>query len=397
MAGGSAARTHLCGVGIRGAGDSLWLRMVVGAALAAAATGAHLALHTLVGSYHAPFLVFFPFVYFATRWGRRVGGWSCALLSLVFMVTVIFPPPWVPPPALASAIAFLVAAGTIIHATSELMRALVARDDLVAIASHDLRAPLGVLRLRMALLTRRIRAGRQPTAEEIASTVEFSQRQIDRMLSLINNLLDLSRLRAHRFRVERRPSDLSALVREAAERHRVELQEAHCRVLLHGTEMPQPGVWDPDRLEQAITNLLTNALKHGAGRPIELAVGGDDACAWVTVRDHGAGMSAEKARRLFRRWGGTSGERAYASHGLGLWIVHAVVTAHGGRVNVTSAPGDGSTFRLELPRAPASVRKARSAARADAREIAGGEVPKVTGPRSHAAPSSSREVRGNGA
>ena len=117
---------------------------------------------------------------------------------------------------------------------------------------------------------------------------------------------------------------------------------------------PVEGSWDRLRLEQILTNLLSNAVKYGAGRPISVEVGaagpGDDAEAWIAVRDRGIGMSEGELGRIFGRFERAVSERNYGGLGLGLWIVRQVVDAMGGSISVESQPDRGSTFTVRLPR-----------------------------------------------
>ena len=112
---------------------------------------------------------------------------------------------------------------------------------------------------------------------------------------------------------------------------------------------PVVGRWDPDRVEQVITNLITNAIKYGQRRPVQVAVQSSTRGATLQVQDHGIGMSSEIMGRLFNPFerGVSSGH--YGGLGLGLYITAQIVHAHGGTISVRSTPGEGSTFTVELP------------------------------------------------
>jgi signal transduction histidine kinase len=137
-------------------------------------------------------------------------------------------------------------------------------------------------------------------------------------------------------------------VRDVLERAEPEAQRGHYRLQLEASQ-PVLGRWDPLRLDQVVTNLLSNAMKYGEGKPIEIAVWREAESALVRVRDHGIGIPLDQIDRIFGRFERAVSERAYGGLGLGLYIVRRFVEAHGGRVRVESREGEGSTFTVELP------------------------------------------------
>ena len=120
---------------------------------------------------------------------------------------------------------------------------------------------------------------------------------------------------------------------------------------------------DSTRLDQIVTNLIGNALKYGAGAPVEIAVEGDETVIRLTVRDHGIGISPADQQRIFRRFERAADERQYSGAGLGLWITSELVKALGGRITLHSSPGAGAAFTVVLPRRPTTlIERRRSAA-----------------------------------
>jgi signal transduction histidine kinase len=109
------------------------------------------------------------------------------------------------------------------------------------------------------------------------------------------------------------------------------------------------GVWDPSRLEQVVTNLLTNALKFGPGHPIEVRVHGAGVVAELVVRDYGVGIEPARQPFVFDRFERAVSARHYGGLGLGLYITRRIIQAHGGEVRVASEPGHGATFTVTLP------------------------------------------------
>ena len=120
-------------------------------------------------------------------------------------------------------------------------------------------------------------------------------------------------------------------------------------MVLRFAEPPVAGVWDRPSLETAVANVVSNAVKFGAGKPIEVDVGGSGDRAIVRVRDHGIGIPAGDQRRIFERFERAVSERHFGGFGLGLWVARKAVEAHGGTLQVKSSEGDGSEFTVELP------------------------------------------------
>ena len=236
-----------------------------------------------------------------------------------------------------------------------------ARDEFLSIASHELKTPLTTLQLQVQGLIRRIRSGvRESPVETVAARLTTAERQVERLTGLINNLLDISRITAGRLDLDLEPVDLCAVVREGAARAREDSSRAGCEIRLDA-DGPCMGRWDRLRIEQVVTNLLSNAVKYGAGRPIEIAVGGDEVLARLTIRDHGIGIPPEHQARIFERFERAVSDRHYGGLGLGLWIVRQIVDALGGSIIVESESGKGSVFTVNLPRSPRKRRQAGAA------------------------------------
>jgi signal transduction histidine kinase len=141
--------------------------------------------------------------------------------------------------------------------------------------------------------------------------------------------------------------DLAAITRDVVERFSDEAVKARCTVEVASESVV--GDWDRLRLEQIVTNLLTNAFKFGPGHSIEIAVARAGANARLTVTDHGIGIAREDLDRIFRRFEQAGSTRGHGGLGLGLYIVRGIVEAHGGTIRVDSEPEMGSTFTIELP------------------------------------------------
>jgi signal transduction histidine kinase len=233
---------------------------------------------------------------------------------------------------------------------SRVEQAVRARDDFLAIASHELKTPLTPLQLQLDSLRRVLLKSGAPDPQ-LRAALDLMDRQVDRLTKLVQSLLDVARIAGGRLELQPEDVDLGELVREVAQRFAGEAEQAASRLeVLTDSETPLRGRWDPTRLEQVVTNLLSNAIKYGAGKPIEIRVGGNANQVTLAIRDQGIGLSAEDAGRIFRRFERAVSSRFYGGLGLGLYITRQITEAHGGDIAVASALGEGSTFTVTLPR-----------------------------------------------
>jgi signal transduction histidine kinase len=216
------------------------------------------------------------------------------------------------------------------------------REDFLSVAGHELRTPLTSLKLQLQLLER-IRPPHPGVPR-----LQAMGRQVERLESLVASLLDVGRLSEGRLSLELSEVELCALTREVLERLADVFERAGCEVHLEAPE-PVRGRWDAQRLDQVLVNLLTNAAKYGAGRPVHVRVETVGAFARLTVRDEGIGIEPEALPRLFGRFERAVSDRQYGGLGLGLFISRQLVDAMGGRVCVDSRLGEGATFTVELP------------------------------------------------
>ncbi|WP_395813359.1 sensor histidine kinase [Archangium minus] len=174
------------------------------------------------------------------------------------------------------------------------------------------------------------------------------ERGVGRLSVLVDELLDVSRITSGRLVLHLEDVDLAELVREVVERIRPEAERVGCELRL---QVPGPVVsrWDRLRLEQVLSNLLSNALKYGAGYPVEVALRVSGTQVLLQVRDEGIGIDPALQERIFERFERAVSDRHYGGLGMGLWITREIVTALGGSIQVESAPGRGATFTVTLP------------------------------------------------
>jgi signal transduction histidine kinase len=225
-----------------------------------------------------------------------------------------------------------------------------ARDDFISIASHELRTPLTTLQLQVQTLRRWLSAegsdgGLAKRIDEKLETIERSTRRLDR---LISELLDVARVMGGRIDLNLENVDLVSVVRDVMARVEDEAKRASVSLSLSG-EASLNGSWDRLRLEEIVTNLVSNAIKYGGGKPVEISVESSIGFARLTVRDRGIGIAPENQARIFDRFERAVSAQHYGGFGLGLWIVRQFVEAMGGAIRVESQAGMGSTFSVELP------------------------------------------------
>jgi signal transduction histidine kinase len=233
-----------------------------------------------------------------------------------------------------------------------LQDAISARDEFLSIASHELKTPLTALGLRLQAMGRVIAADPDSAlARRYGRDVDGMRRQVTRLAELVDGLLDVSRISTGRLKLAVEPVDLAALVQELAARFEAEAERVGCALDVAVTG-PCVGSWDRMRLEQVASNLLSNALKYGAGHPVHLHVEGVDGHARLRVRDEGIGISVDAHRRIFHKFERAVSERHYGGLGLGLYVARTLVEAMGGTIRVESEPGLGATFTVELPLEP---------------------------------------------
>ena len=231
--------------------------------------------------------------------------------------------------------------------------AIAARDEFLSIAAHELYTPLTALTLAADHLDH--------TSSEQRRMLDVVVRSARRLTHLVNALLDAVRTGYRRVPLRYEELDLAALARSVVEQLEQSAERAGCTLAVDA-EAPVIGLWDEAGIEQVLTNLVTNAIKFGAGRPIEVAVTKLDERARVTVRDHGPGIDPAELPRLFNRFERGVSTRSYGGLGLGLYIARGIAEAHGGTLSAESEPGAGATFTLELPVLPGARLRARGRA-----------------------------------
>ncbi len=232
-------------------------------------------------------------------------------------------------------------------------RALQQRDDFIAVAAHELRTPLMALLLKVQGVSAamRGRADGDEGIRKLAERLDGARQQIDRLASLVERLLDVSRMVRGELDVKLEETDLGALARQVLEDFREQALAAGSELRLDARH-DVVGMWDRSRIEQVVVNLLWNAIKYGRGQPIEVRLERLELDARLVVTDLGIGIGPDDVERVFRRFERAVPTRHYGGLGLGLYISKNIVEAHGGSIHVSSRPGHGATFVVTLPLLP---------------------------------------------
>ena len=224
----------------------------------------------------------------------------------------------------------------------ELRNALRLNEMFAAVLSHDLRNPLNSISLGTEML---LRTSSDP---KVVSTAERLRTSTRRMAKMIEQLLDVARIRAGGVQLTLQPSDVSKVC--VTIRDELERTSGPARIALT-VDGDTRATFDVDRLSQVVSNLVGNALQHGEpNTPVSVAVNGaDPGAVSVRIGNHGV-IAPEKMKTLFEPFG--SGSASRSGLGLGLYIANQFVQAHGGSVKASSLPGDQTLFEFSIPRKP---------------------------------------------
>ncbi|MBU8900035.1 histidine kinase [Corallococcus sp. H22C18031201] len=241
-------------------------------------------------------------------------------------------------------------------AQEDLKAAVRAREEFLSVASHELRTPLTPLKGFAALTLQRLeKSGEFPERERLLKALRSMARQTERLARLVDDLLDTARIQGGRFDLERQPMDLVPLVREVLERFELRAENPLAFALTLPSEALE-GEWDAPRLDQVLTNLLSNAVRYSPqGGTVRVSLEADATHVVMCVEDQGIGIPPESLAGLFRPFARASNATArhYGGLGLGLFICHEIVERHGGTIWAESpGPQQGSSFRVRLPRRP---------------------------------------------
>ena len=235
---------------------------------------------------------------------------------------------------------------------TDLGLAIQARDEFLSIASHELKTPLTSLKLQSQLAKREIQRGLTSVYEK--ENVDFmvmqTEKQVGRLTRLVDDMLDIARIRSGKLTLEREETDLCDVIGDVIERLKPQFGAGGCAAPTAPRCENARGHWDRLRIEQVVTNLLTNAIRYGQGAAIDVEVHEVSEGLSFSVKDRGIGIAEDACDRIFDRFERAVDANEVSGLGLGLFITKQIVEAHLGRVAVKSEMGVGSTFEVTLPR-----------------------------------------------
>jgi signal transduction histidine kinase len=218
----------------------------------------------------------------------------------------------------------------------------------MSMIAHELRNPLNSVYLQAQLRRKVLSSSKPPDPHAMLKMVERDERQIRSMVRLLDDMLDVSRARTGRLSMAPSPFDLAASVTAVVEAFQEQASAAGVELTLAAPDsLPVDG--DEFRIDQVVTNLLTNALRYGGGKPVAVTVAPSGNEALVSVRDQGMGIAEADQERIFEQFERTEGAAQVPGLGLGLYIARQIAQAHQGRLEVRSRPGEGAEFILSLP------------------------------------------------
>jgi signal transduction histidine kinase len=234
---------------------------------------------------------------------------------------------------------------------AELKKALMARDEFLSIASHELKTPLTSLRLWLQNLQYKLNDNpKHLDPENVQNFLSRAVKQTTKLNRLVDDMLDISRIQSGVLSIRKEEFDLQDLILDIKARFDESFLKETGSVIRLQEICSVRGEWDKMRIEQVMSNLLTNALRYGNKKEVTMGLSVDAKTVTISVVDQGIGISSENLERIFERFERVSDVYEYSGLGMGLFISKQIVHAHGGSISVESEISKGSTFRVILPK-----------------------------------------------
>lgn len=228
------------------------------------------------------------------------------------------------------------------------------RDEFLSITSHELKTPLTTMLMKLHDMLHTVKnvSLANFSVTQLMHVLENAEHQIRRLNTMINDLLNVSFITTGRMSLETERTDLVEITKQVIESFTESLQSNGYR-LTFSFKSPVIGNWDKSRIEQAVINLISNAIKYGNGQPIDISVSKRGDLGFFTIRDRGEGIEKKEIKNLFglftRVQNGNGESPPQSGLGVGLFVTHQIVKAHGGKIKISSRSLRGTSFTLELP------------------------------------------------
>lgn len=224
------------------------------------------------------------------------------------------------------------------------------RDEFLSIASHELKTPLTSMLLKIQLILHNIRnvSLANFSVENLLKMLITAEGQTKRLAKMITDLLNISLITTGRLDVAKEQVDLVQIVKEVVEEFKERFESGGYKVMVKTVDS-LPLKVDKMRIVQAVSNLVSNAIKYGQGKPLEVEVSERRNVAKIMIKDQGIGISRDQQKRIFELFERAVNGTEYRGLGVGLYIAHQIILAHGGKIKVDSRVNHGSTFTIELP------------------------------------------------
>lgn len=236
----------------------------------------------------------------------------------------------------------------------EALQAIIARDEFLSLASHELKTPLTCLKLQLQMTekTLQVASAKDLIYEQIGDAFSMALKQVNFLEDLVDRLLDVSRIQTQRLSFSFDEVNLARLVEDVVNSFSEELARARCpaQLCLNNALI---GHWDSYRIRQMISNLLSNAIKYAPNKPIQIITTGDAHTAKFILQDFGPGISKSDQERIFSLFERAVPANQVSGLGLGLFITKKIVEGHGGNIKIESIKNEGTKFTIELPIHPA--------------------------------------------
>lgn len=232
----------------------------------------------------------------------------------------------------------------------ESKKSIEAREDFISIASHELRTPITSLKMRVDLLSMVVAKGKFPKEvnDVLQPIINELQPDVKNFTRLIDALLDISKIGDKELTLNKEECDISAIIKDEALKLRPIFNNQQTELIIE-IEDGLNGACDNTRIRQVINNLLTNALKFGNKKPVSLIVKGDGLNLFLWIEDRGIGIPEVDFQRIFKPFERAVSDQHFGGLGLGLYITERIVKSHGGKIEVESKHGHGTTFKVEIP------------------------------------------------